>query len=785
MPVIAAVFLCAAAAGAGEVRVTFRFDAPSIERADGGFSRIVFPATIQAGKRGEPSFPFRGAAVLLPAGESVAAVRLERRRWTAITEPVLLYPRQDPVPAVDPAVGGGKRPLLIREEVYAADRWIHPPDGRFRTQYLRGHPVAVGTFSPAACNPGTGGAGWYAEIEIVIETAPSSEAADARRLLREDEATLSRLAALVDNPEAAAAIPAAPLRAAADPHVDLAIITRQMYLDDFVPLEEFYERRGIRATISSVEDIEWNYVGPWETYEKIRAYIDYLYTNLGVTHVLLAGDSDGGLSDVPHRGLYCAVLSSSLYEDDDIPADLYYAALDGNWNGDGDSLWGEPGEDDLYAEVAVGRAPVDSPAEIAAFIAKVISYQQAPVVSQCRSALLLGEKLYNDPLTYGGDEMDQLVGTCTAYGFTTTGLPAAFDITTYYDRDLGTWSKTAVYAEVNAGTHWVFHSGHSNYNYVMRMLAGDVNTTNFTNDGVSAMFPIVYTYGCIAGGFDYNDCIAEEIVTEPVFASAFFGNSRYGWFTEGTTNGPSHHFQREFVDAVFSEGITTLGEANNRSKDETVPFVDLPGEYEPGAHRWCFYCLNLLGDPMMDAWTDTPIAMTVSHDGAIHLGDTTLAVSTGTSGARGALSCGGACLGAAVAGPAGEIMIVLSDTIPAEADSLDLVVTAHDRLPYEARIAVTDLTGAEGRAPRLVLFQNSPNPFNPATAIRFTTARPGPVDLRVYDVAGREVARLLDGEADAGAHEVTWRAEGLASGVYFYVLRADGRTISRKAVLLR
>lgn len=777
--------VCARSARAVEVRVTYRFDEPRIERAGGGFSLLVFPSTVQAGKRGEPSLPFRGAAVLLPDGESVVSARIERRRWTPLPRAVRLYPRQDPSPTDGPAAGPGERPLLIREDVYAADRWIRPPDGRFRTQYLRGHPIAVGTFSPAACNPWTGEAGWHAEVEIVIETAPSSEAADARRLLRSDAATLGRLAALVDNPGAADAIPPVPHRAPAAAGYDLLIITREIYLDDWAPLEEFYERRGISALIASVEFIEWYFMGIGDTQDKIRQYIYSCYTAHGVTHVLLAGDSDGGASDVPHRGLYCAVQSSGLYEDDDIPADLYYAALDGSWNGDGDSLWGEPGEDDLYAEVAVGRAPVDSPAEIDAFIAKATAYQRYPVVSQCRSALLLGEKLYNDPLTYGGDEMDQLIGTCAAHGFTTTGLPPSFDITTYYDRDLGTWSKTAVYAEVNAGVHWVFHSGHSNYNYALRMLAGDVNATNFTNDGVGAMFPIVYTYGCIAGGFDFNDCIGEQIVTEPVFASAFIGHSRYGWFTEGTTNGPSHHFQRELLDAVFGEGITTLGGALVRAKDETVPFVDLPDEYEPGAHRWCFYCLNLLGDPMMDAWTDAPSAMSVSHQGTIDRGDTALAVSTDAPGARGALSFGGSCLGAALADGAGGMLIVLADTIPSGADSLDLVVTAHDRLPYEVRIAVTDITGGGPETPRLALYQNAPNPFNPATVIRFTTARPGPVELRVYDVAGREVARLVEGNMEAGAHEVPWRAEGIASGVYFYVLRAGGMTIGRKAVLMR
>lgn len=790
-----AVIVAATPAASSAISATYRFESPLVEPAGDGFSRLVFPAAIQAGRRGEPSLPFSGAALLLPPGEAIASVRIERRGWTPVPAAVHLYPRQDPRP-IGAAPGGEPDPgrsFLYRSEVYAQDRWIDPPPPLFRTRFLRGHPIATGAFSPVGYNPAAGAAGYYAEITITIETEPSQAAAAARRLLRTDRATLERLAALVDNPGALPPLPPpenAGVRRAGThsggeaPPVDCLIVTRSAFAADFSPLVEFYGRRGAAAVIATVEEIESAYAGR-DTQERIRnAVIDH-YVNHGLEYLLLAGDSDGGPADVPYRGFYAAVQSSSLYQDDNIPADLYYAALDGTWNDDGDSLWGEPGEDDLYSEIAVGRAPVGSSAEAAAFIHKVTSYQRSPVSAQCRSALLLGEKLWNDPLTYGGDELDQLIGACGAHGFTTTGLPPDFDITKYYDRDLGTWSKTSVYSEVNAGTHWIFHAGHSNYNYVMRMLRADVNTTNFTNDGAEAMYPLVYSYGCVAGGFDWNDCIGEMMVTLPTFASAFIGNSRYGWFTEGTTNGPSHHFQREFVDAVFNEGITALGAANQRSKDKTVPFIDLPDEYEPGAHRWCFYTLNLLGDPLLDAWTDAPVPLVVSHNPAIGSGDDAFAAVVDAPGARGTLSSGGACLGTALADPCGELLIALADSIPAGADSLDFVVTAHNRIAYETRIGITETAGDGDHPPRLALLQNSPNPFNPATLIRFSLERPGPVNLRIYNAAGREIARIIDSDMPAGAHEIAWRADGCASGVYFYVLRADGATLGRKAVLLR
>jgi hypothetical protein len=759
-----------------DVTVTWRFDAPSIEAVDGGFSRIVFPATMQAGKAGEPSFPFRGAAVLLPPGEEVVSLHVERRGWKVIPQSVRLYPRQDPVPGIDPP----EKHFLYKADVYARDSWIHPPAPRLRTRYLRGHAIATGTFSPVGYNPATGEAGYWSEIEITIETGPSASPAGTSKLLRRDAATIERLAALIDNP---GALPAADQSPAAGEGYEYLIITREYYEADLAMLRDFYNRRGFRSEIMTVESIDLTYAG-LDLADEIRMAILDAYIEEGVTHVLLAGDSDNGPYDLPHRGLYCAVQSSVLYEDDGIPADLYYASLDGDWNADGDTLWGEPGEEDFYSEVAVGRISFDDKAEEAAIINKIMMYQESPVISQCDDALMLGEQLYSAPLTYGGDEMDQLIGTWDIHGFVTTGIPPAFDIVKLYERDIS-YEVDDVYAGISAGPNLVCHAGHSSYGYVMLMNIGNVTTANLTNDGISANFPVINSYGCNAGGFDLNDCIAEEMVSLATCASAYIGNSRYGWFTEGTTNGPSHHFQREFFDAIFTEGITTIGDANVRSKDETVPFVDLPDEYEPGAHRWCFYVLNVLGDPAMDVWTSQPSPITAAHEPGVDRGALGFTVETDAPGSVGALYEGGICFGTGTALPDGFMTISLADTIPGAIDSLDLTVTGHDRFVYRSRIAVTDYSGTGDRAPRLTLFQNSPNPFNPSTTIRFTLGSTGNVDLRAYDIAGREVAVIASGRMEAGAHEIAWNASGLASGVYFYLLRAEGRMVSRKAVLLK
>ncbi len=88
------------------------------------------------------------------------------------------------------------------------------------------------------------------------------------------------------------------------------------------------------------------------------------------------------------------------------------------------------------------------------------------------------------------------------------------------------------------------------------------------------------------------------------------------------------------------------------------------------------------------------------------------------------------------------------------------------------------------------LHQNRPNPFNPATIIRYEVGRSAPVAVRIYDVGGACVRNLFEGNQQPGIYEVLWNAkddagEPLASGVYFCRLTAGPVTETRKMVLLK
>ncbi len=109
---------------------------------------------------------------------------------------------------------------------------------------------------------------------------------------------------------------------------------------------------------------------------------------------------------------------------------------------------------------------------------------------------------------------------------------------------------------------------------------------------------------------------------------------------------------------------------------------------------------------------------------------------------------------------------------------------------YSSEASATPSTGAPPVAYRTRLFQNTPNPFNPETEIRFELAAPSNVAITVFDAAGRRVRALEAGNRPAGEHAVRWDGRNDAggpasSGVYFYRMTAGGFDQTRKMVLLK
>jgi len=509
------------------------------------------------------------------------------------------------------------------------------------TYTFRRYNILVLNICPVKYVVSTGEIVYYRHMELNIQLKES-----APKLIRgfaEDRAMVEKM---VDNPETLSTYPknVAPL---SDESAEYVIITSNELKNasgsyTFQTLADSKIAKGMSARIVTVEDIISNRSfwvnGTWgdnnpsnpfyqseitknfsiynDTQAKIRNFIRYAYLNLGTEYVLLGGDADGGNNGnniIPARYLYANETGLPLlglppagtldFEEDNIPSDLYYACLDGNFNYDMDEFWGENAsrngladvdESDFYAEVWVGRACVDSAYEISNFVMKTLSYEQSedPYVGK---VLFLGEYLgFPGVSAYGGNYKDVI----KPY------IPPQYDLTTMYDRDWPGfdpsnpwdtgWNKYDLMDLLNNNTPCIInHDGHGFVNYGLRLGNSDIDSLR------NGKYFFVYSQTCLAGSFDncynghyYSDCAAEHFTVEtPHGAFAAIMNARYGLGSENTVESPSGHYDESFFKALFELGMREIGKANLYSKQDNVWRINENGM------RWACYETNLFGDP--------------------------------------------------------------------------------------------------------------------------------------------------------------------------------------------
>lgn len=572
----------------------------------GDYQMILAPGAFQTAINGQPLLPWFASKLVLPPGEEIQSVEIIGLDQQTMAGNYQLMPKQ----YAQPISKGNSGEFIKDQSVYQSTDVFPRTNYVFKTSFWGGHSIGMINYTPFEYIPATGEISYYRQLTVVVHTKTTEKARHAMRLL--SKTNNKEIARFVENPEQLSDYS---YPAVKDDQYDYLIITPDQFVEELDTLIAHYLQRGIKTQVKSKEEILAEMEGQ-DAQEKIRNYIIQEYADKGISYVMLAGD----VEYIPYRGFYCSVQSSSVYEDDDIPSDLYYSALDGTWNDDGDNKWGEIGEDDLLPEVAVARFSFSNLSELQNMIHKTISYQSSPVLGDLGHPLMAGENLYSNPDTYGSDYLELLIGYHDDNGYETTGIPEDDEFTKLYESN-SYWSASDLMNEINAGKNFVHHSGHANENTVMKLYTSDITDSNFSGaNGVDHQYTNVYTHGCICGSFDANDCIAEYMVKIQNFAAAFVGNSRYGWFNEGQTEGPSAHIHREFVDALYTDSLHRIGMAHMESKYATAPWVNASGQWEEGALRWCFYDCNVLGDPAMSIWTAEPWEIDVNYPTAVTIG---------------------------------------------------------------------------------------------------------------------------------------------------------------------
>lgn len=600
---------------AQQIQQTYHFNQYSISQKE-DYQLVLLDNCFNSAEVGSPMIPWQTVSILLPQHTKAMSVSIEKSNPITLNQSLILYPMQKNAP-----ISIGNSGIFEKNQTVYQSNAVYPTKdlGKFSTQYLRGFGFAQTAFSPVEYIPNSGKVIIYQDVVITITYENSNEC----QIIPSNNAEVLKIVKrTAQNLEA---LPSYSMTQKSDNDYEILIITGADFVNNFNDLIGMYLKKGLRSEVKSVNDIYSEMTGR-DNQEKIRNYIIQEVNESQILHVILAGDVDV----VPYRGFYCTVQSSSVYEDNNIPADLYFSALDGTWNDNNNNNWGEIGEDDLLPDISVGRMCFSNATELQKMIHKSVSYQMAPVMNELKKVLLAGEWMYDNPLTYGGDQLDMLIGYKDEHGYITDGIPTTHNIEKLYDRDLPyEWSSSDLMELMNQGCTFLNHAGHSNWNYVMRMSNYDIYNENFSAvNGIDHNYSVMYSHGCIAGAFDESDCIGEMMTKIDNLAVAVFFNSRYGWFNEGQTEGPSLHINREFCDEVYTQNNTNLGTAHYLSKVATAPFVNAPGQWEEGALRWCFYDCNLLGDPALQMWTDDAVIPTAQFADYILEGQTELQIHT-------------------------------------------------------------------------------------------------------------------------------------------------------------
>ncbi|MCF7919053.1 MAG: T9SS type A sorting domain-containing protein [Candidatus Cloacimonetes bacterium] len=340
------------------------------------------------------------------------------------------------------------------------------------------------------------------------------------------------------------------------------------------PLIDWRYQQGYDVYFRSIGEISTQYEGE-DLAAQVRACIADMQLNQGIDFVTLAGDT----GHIPARYAYAFDCAYGVHAgENDLACDMYYSCLDGNWNADADTLYGEDEDEvDLYPEVFVGRIPANSTADLMEYINKLVSYEKG---------------LIDDYEVAGGLSMELWAGSaseqCQQYIYDNY-FPDTYDIEFLYNDEN---TEENAFAMLSAGKNIVQHTGHAFLNVLSLPNYGHIyiaDVENLTNDW-GGMF---YSIGCWSLAFDY-DTVGEAFVRTPERNFlGYIGNSSYGWGAPSAPSfGFSEFYQREFFHTLFDgSGSMELGTAQALQK---LPFT----AFYQGASvfKWVGYELNLSGD---------------------------------------------------------------------------------------------------------------------------------------------------------------------------------------------
>ena len=533
---------------------------------------------------GAPLLPFYPVKILLPQGEEVDSIQLTLSETNVLRNNIDIEHtiQQQPISKA----GFERSPQNNR--IYSQDRDYPYEDYSFKgIQKLNGYSFAILNIYPYKYNPVTKELSYSKTVNIDITTSLSDIQPQVQ--ITDFSLVSKKLSGNIHNIEAKTSY--RPISHSSSRNIDLStphqmiIITGNDFVETFQEYSNWRNSQGVSTMIATIEDIYPNYNGidnPAKIKNFIRdAYNTWANTSTPLEYVVLGGDDE----IIPVRGVYGSVGSTIDFS---MPSDLYYGCLDGSWDDNDNGIYADEYEAiDLTPELSIGRMPAETPTEFNRIFNKIMSYGNSNNYAD-NVAIMFGENLNNDPLTWGGDYKDEIIER----------MPDDYIIKTRYQRD-GNYSSPEVIAAINDNATIMNHMGHANENTVCGL-----NASTAQNMLTNTQYGFLYSQGCYPAAFDNvtsggtsgdGESVAEHLVFAEHGLHTFIGNTRYGWYYPGSTDGASQFYDRSFFDAMFLYDMRGIGQSH------TYSLLDnLNSALESTVMKWCYMEIVIFGDPSLE-----------------------------------------------------------------------------------------------------------------------------------------------------------------------------------------
>ncbi|HRZ41880.1 MAG TPA: C25 family cysteine peptidase [Bacteroidales bacterium] len=378
----------------------------------------------------------------------------------------------------------------------------------------------------------------------------------------------------------------------------------------------------------------------------IKTYVTNYYNTNGLTYLLLVGDA----AQIPTN-----LLGASH-------SDNAYAYITGN---------------DHYPEFFVGRFSAENVQHVQTQVLRTLTYEINPdtVGGWFKKAIgIASEEGPGDDNEYDWQHVRNML--TDLMGFTYTGNVEYYEGSQGGNDAAGNPTAANVQTGVDAGGSVILYTGHgSNTSW---------GTSGFSNTNVAALsntgkWPFVWAVACVNGNFVSTTCFAEAWLRatkndQPVGAVAYFGSTiNQSW-------DPPMEGQDEMVD-ILKEGYPSnikrtfggLSISGCMKMNDTYASAG-----DEMTDTW-----TIFGDPSLQVTTTSPLPITASHQPAIMIGTTQFPIFCPVNGARATLSHNGQILASGIVGGS---TVTLNIVTPLTPDTLDLVITAFNKIPYIAKV---------------------------------------------------------------------------------------------------